>query len=241
MSKSNKKVLVNGCGLTFGSQAIKSWPKILTAVGVDIVNLSAPAISNQWIVDRTSEYLITHDDVRTAIVQLTSLNKLDVEVIDDRREELVELDSLRNFVWQGVWPSSASSEHPSKQLYYKYLYSPTLLTKELATKLALLNFWCQKNNVNLLIYQGYDIPWNPDDLKLIQDIIQNFDQSWEVEYKQSYHYKNHDFTNHNTVPCRSWFVDKAGQIAKKLNFEVEHKIQKIQSAYKDSLKLPTNK
>ena len=39
----------------------------------------------------------------------------------------------------------------------------------------------------------------------------------------------------------SWFVDKAGQIAKKLNLEVDHKIEKIQSAYKDSLKLPTNK
>lgn len=231
MLKLNKKLLVNGCGLTFGSQHIKAWPKILTAVGVDIVNLSAPAISNQWIVDRTTEYLLTHKDINVAIIQLTSIGKLDVEVIDDRLEELVENDSIRNFVWQGVWPSSSSSEHVSKQLYYQHLYSPTLLTKELAVKLALLDHYCRQNSITLLVYQGYSIPWTYDDSTLITSIIQNLNLSWAEEYESSIHYKKHDFLNYNTVPCISWFIDKALEISKKLELGVEEKIKKIQQFY----------
>lgn len=231
MSKSNKKVLVNGCGLTFGSAAIQAWPKVLAAVGVDIVNLSGPAVSNQWIVDRTAEYLLTHCDINAVIIQLTNINKLDVEVRDHRLQDLVETDSLRNFTWQGVWPSSVSAEHVSKQLYYEHLYSPQLLTKELAVKLSLLNHLCQHTGIELFVYQGYAIPWTADDLSLVADIIQNLNQTWSSEYESSSHYRLHDFANSNTVPCISWFIDKAQQISQQLNLGVESKIQRIQHYY----------
>jgi hypothetical protein len=221
-----KKLLVNGCGLTFGGQSVKSWPQILTAVGLDIVNLSAPAVSNQWIVDRTAEYLLTHDDVDIVIVQLTSVGKLDVEIVDDRQVELVETDSVRNFVWQGVWPSSSSSEHLSKQLYYKHLYSPTLLTKELAVKLSLLDYYCKQKSITLLVCQGYDILWTPDDLTLVANIIQNLDLSWGTEYRLSSYYREEDI-----VPCVHWFIEKALEISKKLELGVEEKIKKIQQFY----------
>jgi len=231
MSKSSKKVLVNGCGLTFGSEAIRAWPQVLAAVGADIVNLSAPAVSNQWIVDRTAEYLLTHRDIDAAVIQLTSINKLDVEICNNRLQDLIEPDSLRNFTWQGVWPSSVSAEHVSKQLYYEHLYSPMLLTKELAVKLALLNYWCQHSGIELLIYQGYAIPWTADDLDLVSGVIQNLDLPWATEYKSSNHYKNHNFSNSNTVPCQTWFVDRALHISQRLNLEVGQKVLKIQQHY----------
>ena len=77
---SNKKILVNGCGFTFGNQCIKSWPKILSSVGVDIVDLSGPAVSNQWIVDRTTEYLLNNAEIATVIIQLSTIDKLDIEI-----------------------------------------------------------------------------------------------------------------------------------------------------------------
>ena len=224
---SKKKILVNGCGMTFGSESIRGWPKILSLLGETVVDRSAPAVSNQWIVDRTAEYLLSNSDVDRVILQLTNIDKLDVEINTDARQlELVQADSLRNFTWQGVWPSSKSREHASKQLYYDYLYSPTLLTKELAVKLSLLASWCRSKGVELQVYQGYTIPWTQSDLELVAGIVKNIPVPWHQQYEQSAEYQRHDSANHNTVPCVEFAFVLAQQIARDLRLDSE-KIQTI--------------
>ena len=227
----NKKILVNGCGLTFGREEIKSWPKILTAIGADIVNLSGPAVSNQWIVDRTTEYLLQHNDIHAVVLQLTNIDKLDVEVDTERKAILVDTDSIRNFTWKGIWPSSTSRDHLSKELYFKHLYSPGLLTKELAIKLALLNFWCQQHSIELYIYQGYDIPWSHSELRLVKELILNLDKPWGPEYKNSVFYKAHDFSNQNSVPCIEYAFYLAKIVAKQLELPILDRLSKIQQAH----------
>lgn len=226
-----KNILINGCGITFGSSSIKSWPKVLSLLGSPVINLSAPAISNQWIVDRTSEYLLKNNDVGQVIIQLTNLNKLDVEIKNNKREQdLVVRDSLRNFTWHGVWPSSCSQEHLSKKLYNEYLYSPELLSKELAIKIVMMNFWCQKHGIKLHVYQGYAIPWTASDLELVGNIIKNIDSPWDQEYKKSSTYQNHDHTNSNSVPCTEYAFILAEQIAKALNLDYK-KINELSTLY----------
>jgi hypothetical protein len=228
MFVSTKKILINGCGITFGSENIKSWPKILSLLGKSIVNISAPAISNQWIVDRTAEYLLKNTDANQVIIQLTSINKLDVEINTIEKEKLlVAPDTLRNFVWQGVWPSSGSTEHLSKRLYHEYLYSPTLLTKELSVKIAMLDFWCQSHNIKLHVYQGYTIPWTSDDLELISGIVKNINNPWYQHYKMSNKYQYHDYTNKNTVPC----IEYAFELAEIMAVELGLNSKKIAELY----------
>ena len=187
-------------------------------LGTPVINLSAPAISNQWIVDRTAEHLLKNQDVDQVIIQLTGLNKLDVEIKDSKREqELVVADSLRNFIWQGVWPSSSSQEHLSKKLYNEYLYSPELLSKELAVKLAMLDFWCQAHDIKLHVYQGYTIPWTESDLELVKPIIKNINNPWYQEYIESNTYQLHDHANNNSVPCIEYAFVLAEHMAQVLS------------------------
>ena len=231
-----KNILVNGCGITFGSESIKSWPKILSLLGTPVINLSAPAISNQWIVDRTAEYLLKNNDVDQVILQLTNINKLDVEIKTNAREmELVTPDSLRNFVWQGVWPSSGSKEHLSKKLWYEYLYSPELLTKELAVKVAMLDFWCKSHDVKLHVYQGYTIPWTDSDLELIGTIIKNINNTWYQDYEESGAYQFHDHTNSNSVPCMEYAFVLAETMADVLGLNSE-KIKNLSTMYSQKQK-----
>jgi hypothetical protein len=237
----SKKILVNGCGLTFGNSNVKSWPKILSAVGVDVVNLSAPAVSNQWIMDRTAEYLFNDTDIDAVIVQLTNINKLDVQIDDQRFKELVESDSLRNFVWHGVWPSSSSNEHISKQLYYQHLYSPELLTKELAIKCKMLEFWCRQHSIELYVYQGYAIPWTDSDLKLIEILIKNIELPWGDEYVTGEFYKFHNFESKNTVPCIEYFFHRAKDLANTLNLPVLDKLEILINAYNQTSKNKSGK
>lgn len=221
---SKQKILVNGCGITFGSEGIKSWPKILSLLGTLVVNISAPAISNQWIVDRAAEYLLKNADVDQVILQLTNIDKLDVEINTvDREMSLVAPDTLRNFIWQGVWPSSGSKEHVSKRLYHDYLYSPKLLTKELAIKIAMLDFWCNTHNIKLHVYQGYTIPWTSDDLELVSNIIKNIDNPWYQQYQTSDKYQFHDHANANSVPC----IEYAFELAKQMTIELGLDSKKI--------------
>lgn len=230
---SNKKLLVNGCGLTFGNERIKAWPKILSAVGVPVIDLSGPAVSNQWILDRTVEYLFTHDDINSVVVQLTNIDKLDVSVDPQRVEDLVGPDSLRNFVWKDIWPSSGSREHVSKDMYFKYLYSPELITKELANKCKLLDFWCQQHNITCKIYQGYPIPWTNRDLTVAGSLIQNPESSWSQEYVQSPFYVTHDFALSNRVPCIEYFFYRARKVAEDFGIPVLDKLDNLCNHYKN--------
>jgi hypothetical protein len=226
-----QKILVNGCGITFGSESIKGWPKILSLLGTPVVNISAPAISNQWIVDRTAEYLLKNTDIDQVILQLTDIDKLDVEINTvERATLLVEPDTLRNFVWQGIWPSSGSKEHVSKRLYHEYLYSPKLLTKELAIKIAMLDFWCNAHNVKLHVYQGYTIPWTSDDLELVNNIIKNIHNPWHQQYQASVEFQYHDHTNTNSVPCIEYAFKLAEQLALELGLNSK-KITELTQLY----------
>jgi len=237
---SKKKILVNGCGMTFGSEHIKGWPSILSLLGKPVINISAPAISNQWIVDRSAEYLLTNTDVDQVVLQLTGIDKLDVEIKTVEREmSLVSPDSLRNFVWHGVWPSSSSQDHVSKRLYYDYLYSPELLTKELAVKISMLDFWCKSHNIKLCVYQGYTIPWTVKDLELVVDIIKNINNPWHRQYQLSDQYQYHDNTNGNSVPCIEYAFALAEEIANNLGLNSE-KISDLANLYNQKQKSHNN-
>ena len=108
MSKSDKKLLVSGCGITFSGQTSKTWVNILSVAGADIIDVGAPAVSNQWIINRAFLQLEADPEIKKAIIQLTAIGKLDVEIDDERVKVLVEPDSIRDFTVDNVWPSSFS-------------------------------------------------------------------------------------------------------------------------------------
>ena len=197
---SKQKILISGDGLSWGGQERKVWTNILKVAGADIIDVGGPAVSNQWILDRAFIALLNDSAITDAVIQLTSLGKLDVEVDTVRELSLVTPDSIRNFTYQGVWPSSASQEHPSKKLWYEYLYSPRLEQQELFCKIILIDNWCNMHNIKLTIMQGYSIPWNPEQLKELKDIVYNLDKSIYEEYEETEYFKKDNNTELNTVP-----------------------------------------
>jgi hypothetical protein len=95
---SDTKILVSGCGITYSKQKIKTWSNILQLTGCTIVDVGGPAVSNQWIINKTLLELQLQPDIKTAVVQLSSLGKLDVYVDQKRIDQLVIKDPLRNFI-----------------------------------------------------------------------------------------------------------------------------------------------
>ena len=145
MSLSNKKLLVSGCGFSWSGQKKITWPKLLYVTGTKITDVGGPAVSNQWVINRIVEELYKNSDYDIVILQLTSTGKLDVDINrPDQLSELVEKDSIRNFVYNNVWPSSHSKDHESKQLYYQWLESPRLEIQDLWCKLIMLNNYCKQ-------------------------------------------------------------------------------------------------
>ena len=134
---SKQKILISGCGLSYSGQERKVWTNILKIAGANIIDVAGPAVSNQWILDQAFITLLNDNTITDAVIQLTSLGKLDVEVNLVRELALVKPDTIRNFIHQGIWPSSASQEHLSKKLWYEYLYSPNLEQQELFCKVLL--------------------------------------------------------------------------------------------------------
>jgi hypothetical protein len=195
-----QKLLISGCGLSWSGQERKVWTNILKVAGADIVDVGGPAVSNQWILDRAFVALLNDPTITDAVIQLTSLGKLDVEVDLVRELSLVTPDSIRNFTYQGIWPSSASQEHQSKKLWYEYLYSPKLEQQELFCKIMLIDNWCNTHNIKLTIMQGYSIPWSPEQLKELKDIVYNLDKSIYEEYEETEYFKKDNNTELNTVP-----------------------------------------
>jgi len=226
MSLSNKKFLVSGCGFSWSGQELKTWINVLRTVGADIVDVGGPAVSNQWIINRAFQQLLT-DQFDHVVIQLTSLGKLDVE-INAERQHLVDNDSLRNFVVDGIWPSSHSQEHPAKALYNEFLYSPRLETEDLFCKLLMLENWCKTHQTQLTILQAYQIPWSNDQQEKLNHVVSYIDNPMSNQYRASDFYKNHNNTNSNTVPCIGYQCDLALTIAKTLLPEAVEKIVKIQ-------------
>lgn len=217
MSLSNKQILTSGCGLSWSGQTKKTWINILKAIGSNISDVGAPAVSNQWILDRAIDHLLHTTTITHAVIQLTNLGKLDIEVDQERLIELVEPDSLRNFTIQGVWPSSVSEEHLSKQLWKKWLYSPGLELLGICGKLVLLHHWCRSHHIELVVFQGYRLPWTGHQRSQLYDIV-DFDSEPAVSaYKNSEQYQWHDHANTNTVPCVEFQFELAQKVAAKVD------------------------
>lgn len=225
MSSLNKKLLISGCGLSYGGQERKTWVKIFKVLGVKLHDVGGPAVSNQWILNKTFAELLQNDCYDKVILQLTAIGKLDVEVDDERFVELVKNDSIRNFTFRGIWPSSASIEHPSKKLWYKWLYSPALEVEDLFCKLIMLKSYCDQKNVQLFVFQGYPIPWTPEQRNYLQDLIVDINDWLYRAYPDSEHYRFHDHTN--SVPSLSYQIVLARQIAQICGIEIENKLDKL--------------
>ena len=197
---SKQKILISGCGLSYSGQERKVWTNILKIAGANIIDVAGPAVSNQWILDQAFITLLNDNTITDAVIQLTSLGKLDVEVNLVRELALVKPDTIRNFIHQGIWPSSASQEHLSKKLWYEYLYSPKLEQQELFCKIMLIDNWCDTHNIKLTIMQGYGIPWSPEQLRELKDIVYNLEKSIYEEYEETEYFKKDNNTESNTVP-----------------------------------------
>ena len=230
MSQSNKKFLISGCGLSFSGQERKTWVNILKVSGINLVDVGGPAVSNQWILNKAILELYNYR-YDTVIIQLSGIGKLDVEISNERYRELVINDPIRNFTYQNLWPSSASDAHLSKQLYYQWLYSPTLETEDLLCKLLLLKNLCNQRNINLYIFQGYPIPWTDKQKEWLKNIIHDLDSDLYSPYPDSEHYQFHDHTN--TVPCISYQFVLAKIIAGICCPDVLDKINKILAKHPD--------
>ena len=249
MLLSNTKILVSGCGITYSKQEVKTCVNILQLAGCSMVDVGGPAVSNQWIVNKTFLGFQQHPDIKTAIIQLTGLSKLDVEVDQERINELVRPDPLRNFVIDsdfqikskeqigilGVWPSSVSDHHESKKQWRKWLFSPVLETEDLYCKLVLLDNYCQYHQIKLHVYQGYNIPWTAQQTFNLQNTIKNIDTCWYSEYFKSSHYQHHNHQNSNSVPCLGYQIELACIVGKSLPKIVQNKLTKFKSAH-DSIR-----
>jgi len=227
MLLSNKKVLVSGCGFSFGGQARKTWVNVLKSVGVNIVDTGGPAVSNQWILNQAFLKLLEDDSINQVILQLTSTGKLDVEVDAQRQTELVDTDSLRNFTFKGVWPSSHSVDHKSKRLYNQWLVSPGLEAQDVFCKVVLLHDWCQSRRIKFTVMQAYDMPWTESQRSRLSSIIANIADPLYDQYERSEHYQHHDHQGQNSVPCEQYQIDLAADICREIDPVFLPRIERI--------------
>lgn len=222
-------ILISGCGISFCSQRRPSWTKVLKICGVNIIDTGGPAISNEYILNKTISTLNKLDTKPDKVIcQLTGTGKLDIDVSNIaylyRRDELIDNghDPLRNFEWEGLWPSSDSTEGPIKKFYYKWIYSEKIEIQNIIIKLLALDFLCKKHEIELIIMQGYDIRWptNKNDpyYTLLHQI--EFDKKFVIYnyYKESEYYQYHDHRSGNNVPCKQFAV----HFAKKMNNDFLH-------------------
>ena len=231
--------------MTYSKQKHKTWVSFLKLVGCNILDASAPAVSNQWIFNKTFLALLQHPDIKIVFVQLTNLGKLDVQVDLEKIEQLVKSDPIRNFVIDydnqiksgdqiknsGIWPSSTSVNHLSKQQWAKWLYSPELEKEDIYCKLLLLDNFCKQHGIKLNVYQGYDIDWSAEQMVDLQHMIKNIDSDFYSVYQRSPHYKSHDFNNHNSVPCLGYQLELAQLLGQQLPLGIQEKLDKFKSAY----------
>ena len=90
----------------------------------------------------------------------------------------------------------------------------------------MLSEWCKTQNIPLVILQGYNIPWNDNQL-IYLEIINNLNSPLYNQYKQSTHYANHNHTNHNSVPCIGYHVDLAIDVAQLTDNHLLSRLQKL--------------
>ena len=200
------KILTSGCGITFPGER-PTWVNVLKICGLNVKDLSGPAISNTLILNQLiTECNKTRYDY--VICQLTSKKKLDIE-LNDHNKKYMDGDPLRNFSYKGFWPSSVGADNDIKRMYYKYLYSPKLDEDDTILKLMLLQHICKQHQSELFIMQGYEMHWTN---KMIKNINMDLNFVIENDYKQSKFYSTHDFTDSNTVPNKLYQIHLAKYI-----------------------------
>ena len=204
-------ILISGCGITFQGKD-PTWAKVFRLAGAKMKDVSGPAISNDLIVNTLLEELYQNNYTHV-ICQLTNWQKLDVEV-NEHNVDIMKSDTVRNFSHKGYWPSSTSTEHESKQMYYKYLYSPYMEEQNIILKLLLLQKLCKETDTTLMLIQGYDLKWtNPlhTKLKLFKDFIIYDD------YVSSKHYNGHEY---GLVPSKEYMILLANKINDSLKLDL---------------------
>lgn len=235
---SKPKILINGCGITYQGPKYKTWPNVLKVLGFETIDVSGPAVSNQWILNKTSLALLDDQKINTVVIQLTNLGKLDVEVNRDRIEKMVINDPLRNFLIApdrtvvgvsrndianvpigSIWPSSASQGHPAKQYWHEFLFSPALELEDIFCKLMMMGVYCQYKKINLVVFQGYHLPWQSDQLEQLGNIIRNPEKSLYQAYQDSAYYQYHDHADQNSVPCFQYQTRIAEEISAALDLD----------------------
>tara|TARA_B100000683_G_C12393704_1_gene516625 strand:+ start:86 stop:763 length:678 start_codon:yes stop_codon:yes gene_type:complete len=201
----NQKILISGCGVSYGKNEIPTWVKVLKICGLDIKDLTGPGITNSLILNLLVDEL--HKNNYTHVIcQLTNQKKLDVE-LNDNNKVLMQQDSSRNYTFQNYWPSSISTDHESKKMYYDYLYSPGIEEKDLIIKLLYLQELCIKQSIKLFIFEGMKIKWKDPlhkKIKIYKDFVMLED------YKKSVHYAHNEKT---VTPNKFYQIE----FAKKMN------------------------
>mgnify|MGYP000898489409 CR=1 FL=1 len=215
------KILVSGCGITFSGER-PTWSKVLRISGYSVTDVSGPAISNHLILNQLLQK-VYEENFDHVICQLTSFGKLDVE-LNRENQSLMNNDSLRNFSYNGYWPSSHSTEHKVKRDYEKYLYSPSLDEQDTIFKLLLLQSKCNESNTELHIIQGYPLVWKN---KLVDRLGIDTKFSIYEMYKNSKFYMDHDYSNNNTVPNKHFQIYFAKHIAKEYLKEIKPALEKF--------------
>lgn len=231
MFKYDKKLLVSGCGISFSGQQAKTWVNILSLAGADIVDVGGPAVSNQWIINRAFLQLEADPGIRQAVIQITAIGKLDVEINDERIETLVEPDTIRNFTVDDVWPSSASEEHESKRLWKQWLCSPKLEQQDVICKLRLLKHWCGTHDVKLTVIQGYDMLWDNDQHAQLTSIIHNIEYNIIDHYHGTDWYKSHGDID---VPVLGFQFEIAQTVAQQIDPGLVDRVEKIRHDFTKS-------
>ena len=223
--------MISGCGISWSGQSRQTWVKILGLAGADIEDLGGPAVSNQWIIDQVALAVMNRNDVERVILQLTSLGKLDVDIDSERLQELVLPDSIRNFTYQGIWPSSGSVEHESKRLWHKWLYSARLEIRELAVKLRLLCHYCQSMGIEITVIQAYAIPWIEQGHNAVEALIDSPTRCLYQQYVASERYQYHDHVGGNTVPELGWQINFATVMCDRFWPQLAPRMQRISQAF----------
>jgi hypothetical protein len=221
----SSKILISGCGMSWSGQERPTWVKLFKLASAEIVDVGGPAVSNQWILNRAFLKLSEDPTIKRAVIQLTCVGKLDVEVNSERIKELVELDSLRNFVYQGVWPSSMSLDHPAKQLWDQWLSSPVLELQDIFCKLVMLKFWCDNNGVALTVMQGYELEWADTQRQQLANIITDINFNFGDDYINSPEYALRK--DELGVPCLEYQIKIAERIANVAAPELLEKLRKV--------------
>lgn len=221
------KILISGCGMSWSRQERPTWVKVLRICGLDIDDRAGPAISNQLILNNMIQAVL-ENDYSQAVCQLTSTGKLDVEVNSDSRKQLMNNDSIRNFMHGKYWPSSLSEEHDSKKMYYEYLHSPTLEQQDIVFKWMLLQKLCAEKEIKLHTILGYNIDWMPD----VQGQIIKTDHNWSIwnDYTNGDYWKLHDHSlgDKNTVPNKHYMISLAKRINENfLHTDITQKLQRF--------------